>query len=44
MLKECFEMFEHIERRNMLSMDELITPAKIIEVYCCLESSSAKFS
>ena len=30
MLKECFE---HIERRNMPSMDELITRAKIIEVY-----------
>ena len=30
MLKECFE---HIERGNMPSMDELITRAKIIEVY-----------
>ena len=32
MLKECFE---HIERRNMPSLDELIARAKIIEVYCC---------
>ena len=30
MLKECFE---HIERQNMPSMDELITRAQIIEVY-----------